>query len=911
MLIDPKQWPTISRLLDAVLDVPPEERDRWLDSLPPADAEYREELRTLLRQGAAAETRDFLDVLPDLHETVAEARAAAGVVPITAGMSVGPYVVEAELGSGGMGTVWLARRSDGVIKRPVALKLPHAGPYGRLLAERFASERNILAELSHPNIARLYDAGFSADGQPYLALEYVAGAPLTQYCDERRLNITQRLELFQQVLRAVQHAHANLVIHRDLKPSNVIVGNDGRAMLLDFGIARLVALDAPEPGARAQPAAAGLTPDYASPEQIAGHAVTTATDIYSLGVLLFELLCGERPHRLALDSHATLEEAILSGAPLRPSESVRSDAAAAARASSTLGLSRLLSGDLDAIVLKAMQKDPAQRYSATNAFLEDIERYLAGEPVAARAGGGWYRARKFVTRHRVSAVGGAAALIAIIATAAIAMFEAHNSAVHARAAAAERDRAVVLSMRSEALVQFLEDLIAEGSATDKRLTIGDLLARSESLAEAEAGSDQEQRAAVLDMLGNYYHTTGNDSRSEPMLRDALYALKDSKDDDLRRKVTCDYALSLAGMGKLAEASQLLQDVIADPRATTQQSADCLEDLAFVAQDRGDAVGALKYGQLALDRLNRLEHPAATRRGTFLGSIGFAEYLNGRNSAAQIYYRQALAQFELAGRLRGTEAVAVRNNLAIVSDGAGDPRHGLALHEENLRIVTENDPNISPPLYLVANRARDLQAMGRYAQAREAYLQCVELCEKMGNPANRVFCLGGLALTAYELGDLAQADHWLALADAVSAEHVPAGSPPSVMLHTLRGRMAFTRGRFAEARSNLDTAVAEAKGFAPAMIGPLISRAELNLAQSQADAARADAENALRLARAAQGDIAYSNRTGEAWLVLGRVLEQLQDAPAAHQAYQAAVVNLSNTVDPDHPKLLQARRLAGE
>src|SRR5262245_28617927 len=223
-----------------------------------------------------------------------------------------------------MGGLWLARRSDGLLKRPVALKLPHRGPHGHHLVDRFASERDILAELVHPNIARLYDAGFSEDGQPFLALEYVSGAPLIEYCDHRQLDLRARLCLFQQVLHAVQYAHGNLVIHRDLKPSNVIVGNGGRAVLLDFGIARLLALDPCDADGKPQggPVGAALTPDYASPEQIAGHSVATATDIYSLGVLLFELLTGERPYKLVQESRQELELAILTIEPPRPREAV-------------------------------------------------------------------------------------------------------------------------------------------------------------------------------------------------------------------------------------------------------------------------------------------------------------------------------------------------------------------------------------------------------------------------------------------------------------------------------------------------------------------------------------------------------------------------------------------------------------
>jgi len=236
--IDPEQWSDLSRLLDEALDVPISRLDHWLDSLPARDALHKSKLRELLKQRAAAETGDFLITLPKVSDRpIGRPRAVAGIVP---GTVVGPYVVEEEIGRGGMGAVWRARRRDGVIKRPLALKLPHAGPHSQELIERFTRERDILGELSHPNIARLDDAGITNTGQPYLALEYVPGVPLTDYCDERRLDIPARLQLYLQVLRAVQHAHGHLVIHRDLKASNVIVTTQGQAMLLDFGIAKLI-----------------------------------------------------------------------------------------------------------------------------------------------------------------------------------------------------------------------------------------------------------------------------------------------------------------------------------------------------------------------------------------------------------------------------------------------------------------------------------------------------------------------------------------------------------------------------------------------------------------------------------------------------------------------------------------------
>jgi serine/threonine-protein kinase len=434
--IDPEQWSALSRLLDEALDIPIGGLDHWLDSLPASDALHRPKLRELLKQRAATETGDFLITLPKVTD-----RPAAGVsaVPgLAPGTIIGPYIVEEEIGRGGMGAVWRARRIDGVIKRPLALKLPHAGPHNQELIERFTRERDILGELSHPNIARLDDAGVTHCGQPFLALEHVPGRPLTDHCDELGLDIRARLRLYMQVLRAVQHAHSHLVIHRDLKPSNVIVTPQGKAMLLDFGIAKLIPDD---DHGRTQIAGAALTPEYASPEQIAGKPVSTASDLYSLGVLLFELLTGERPYRLRRTSREALEEAVLNAEPQRPSAAVQSTTAAMARGASVKTLSRSLRGDLDMIVLKALRKSPGERYATADALSSDIEHYLRGEPVTGRADSSWYRFRKLISRHKLPVAAATGAALALVATAAVALVEAHI-------ANTERDRALTLSART-------------------------------------------------------------------------------------------------------------------------------------------------------------------------------------------------------------------------------------------------------------------------------------------------------------------------------------------------------------------------------------------------------------------------------------------------------------------------------
>ena len=703
MQIDPEQWSDLSRLLDEALDVPISRLDHWLDSLPARDALHKSKLRELLKQRAAAETGDFLITLPKVSDRpIGRPRAVAGIVP---GTVVGPYVVEEEIGRGGMGAVWRARRRDGVIKRPLALKLPHAGPHSQELIERFTRERDILGELSHPNIARLDDAGITNTGQPYLALEYVPGVPLTDYCDERRLDIPARLQLYLQVLRAVQHAHGHLVIHRDLKASNVIVTPQGQAMLLDFGIAKLI----PDDDHGGTQIGVALTPEYASPEQIAGRPVSTASDIYSLGVLLFELLTGERPYRLSRTSRGELEAAILHSEPQRPSTAAQSATAAIARGTAVKGLCHILRGDLDTIVLKALKKSPAERYATADALSRDIEHYLRGRPVTARADGSWYRFRKLVGRHKLPVAAAAAAALALIATATVALLEA-------RIAGAERDRALAL-------------------------------------------------------------------------------------------------------------------------------------------------------------------------------------LN-----------ESIAQHAEVGRDRGPDAISVRSNWAIVSLEAGEPRKALEMFDETLRIVARKDPGTRPPPDLLANRARALEALGRYAQAREAYALCEPQVPGTVTAAMDPFCLLGIASVERELGNLAAADDYIAKAAESIGPTVPRGVPARMTLRMMRAKVAISKGQFAAARAELDPVLAEAKMDA-LVLSALLIRGEANLEENKLPAALDDARRALTLAQQARGDVPYSSRVGQASLLIARILARQGNAAEAKKAAQTAVNNLSQTVDADHPWLREARQLA--
>ncbi len=385
-------------------------------------------LRSLLAGEASATRADWLEHLPAITDV--EHAAGERETDHVPGHLIGPYRLLRELGRGGMGDVWLAERTDGKLKRGVALKLPILSLRKSVLLQRFERERDILGSLNHPNIAHLYDAGLSEEGQPYLALEYVEGLSITQYADTQALDARACVQLLRQILDAVQYAHANLVIHRDIKPGNVLVTAQGKALLLDFGIAKILQDKSSEANESDLTRVGGraLTLHYAAPEQVTGQAVSIATDVWALGVLLYELLTGLRPFEGS--GRRAVEDAVLHSEPARPSN--RKDGR-------MTKLSKGLAADLDIIVLKALNKAAPDRYATVNALAEDLDRWLNGEAVLAQPNSSWYRTRKFVGRNKTAVFSGLAALLLITTIAAVAVVMGLRAGDEAARAAAARD----------------------------------------------------------------------------------------------------------------------------------------------------------------------------------------------------------------------------------------------------------------------------------------------------------------------------------------------------------------------------------------------------------------------------------------------------------------------------------------
>ena len=507
MNIDPDSWPAVSRLLDEWLELSQEERVAWLDHLGP---EHAQSVAVLRRLAAAQERIDgaaFLETLPDASRTGTSRPEVDG---IRAGMLVGPYLLIREIGQGGMGVVWLAERADGEMKRPIALKLPMVSVPGRMLAERFARERDILARLAHTGIARLYDAGVAGGGQPYLAMEYIEGERITTYCDQRKLGVKARLQLFLQVLRAAQYAHTNLVVHRDLKPANVLVTEHGDVRLLDFGIAKLLSDGAAAETELTRLGGRALTPEYASPEQIAGESITTASDVYSLGVVLYELVTGLRPYKLKRETRSGLEDAILTAATLRPSQAGTAVEAAQARGVTPARLARSLKGDLDTLVLKALSREPGKRFPTADAFAQDIQRYLNGEPLLARPESGWYRTSKFISRNRL-AVGSAAAVVAALAIGmGVAVREARVAQVQSRTA--ETVRTFLLDLFRANSNQNVDPVKARQTTARELLDIG------AKQIDGAMNDAPQAKLSLLETLFRLYADLGLQNQAVPLGR---------------------------------------------------------------------------------------------------------------------------------------------------------------------------------------------------------------------------------------------------------------------------------------------------------------------------------------------------------------------------------------------------------
>ncbi|NLC61454.1 MAG: serine/threonine protein kinase [Gammaproteobacteria bacterium] len=633
--MDAERWRMLSPLLDALLELEPHARSRSLAAMRAEDPRLAGELEALL-------------ALEDDAGTFLDTPLVAPLPGARPGSQVGPYRLERLLGEGGMGQVWLASRADGLYQRRVALKLLRPGLADPGLRLRFTREREILARLEHAHIARLLDAGISADNQPYLALDYVDGEPISDWCERREPEVRPLVQLFLQVCDAVSHAHANLIVHRDLKPSNILVTPLDEVRLLDFGIAKL--LDSADLPDHTRTGARAFTLHYAAPEQIRGEPVSTLTDVYSLGVVLYELLAGTKPYAPRHKSDAQWEEAILHGDPMRPSQALQRRAEAEPGSAAALQRrARAVAGDLDNIVLKAMSKRYEQRYASVEAMAQDLQRHLDGKPVLARPQRMAYRAGKFLRRHRWP-LSTAALVLAVMATA------LGLVAWQSRLALQDAERAQ--AMQNFVISLFQDAGEARGEAP---LDVRQLLEAGVERGEAELERQPMARAALLGAIGRLRLGLGDRAEAlELLTRQAgLLAAADNAPAGLRLESATDlgHALRLTrGAGQCVEHMQELQ-----PLARRQERRLPRQAAGFHTQ-LGRCHRALGQREQAAAQFRRA---LALRRDRLPGSAGIAENmadLAGLEADAG-RYEAALRGLEAAhDQLQGT--VGDRNPLTI-------------------------------------------------------------------------------------------------------------------------------------------------------------------------------------------------------------------------------------------------------
>lgn len=715
----PERLQRIEELFLYASDLPEAERTAFLDAECAGDGDLRREIEFLLREEDATEA-PFATLIMDAAESLADGDREA-----LAGRRVGAYRITKPIGQGGMAEVFLAVRDDDQYQQSVAVKLIRRGMVTSAMLTRFRHERQILASLNHPNIARLLDGGTTGDGLPYFVMEYIDGQPITSYCDERRLSVKQRLRLFRAVCGAVQHAHRNLIVHRDLKPSNILVTEDGAPKLLDFGIAKLLSPSMSATAltlAQTAPSVRLMTPHYASPEQVRGEPVTTATDVYALGAVLYELLTGATPHRFRDGSFTEIERVICEQEIERPSAAVKQPEAPAR-------LRRELKGDLDNIVLMALRKESERRYQSVEQLSEDIRRYLEGRPVQARTDALGYRAGKFIRRHKAGVA--AAALFVVL----LGGFTVMTSLQAARIAR-ERDRA---NLVTEFLVGLFE-VSNPSQARGNEITAREILDKGADRIDRELAGQPETQAAMMNTIGRVYSSLGLYDSARPLLERALEirrATLGSRHADVADSLQSLAALEAAD-GKYPEAEVLYREALAlriDLFGTGHVK---------VGEIRND-LGELLRLEGRLDEAEQMHREALALRRELLGPehIDVAYSLNnlatvlddkGDYAAAESFHREAL---DIKRRTLGPEHPSVANtlnNLALVRANLGDLAGAEALHREALALRRKVLGPMHPDLAVTINNlASTLRDQKKLDEAEQLFREALDMKRKLLGP----------------------------------------------------------------------------------------------------------------------------------------------------------------------------------
>lgn len=804
--MDHDRWQRMSDIFQRAVELPP---DAWEDVVNEAcagDGALRDEVMALLR--ADREPNSLLD-----GRAVDAIDAAESVLP--PGSHVGSYRIIERVGSGGMGAVYLAERADGQFEQRVALKVIKRGMDSAAVLARFQAERQILARLQHANIARLTDGGMTADGLPFFTMEFVDGLPITRYCDEHHLSIEERLDLFQAVCAAVHYAHGNLVVHRDLKPGNILVTRDGQVKLLDFGIARVLGEDdagLTRSGQRV------MTPAYASPEQVRGEPITTASDVYSLGVILYELLCGRHPHRDTASTPAGLEHAITTTPAERPSRFVTHIDRAAppsptaaeialARRLTPARLRKRLEGDLDNICLMALRKEPERRYSSPAQLLDDIRLHLSGRPVRARADSLRYRAGKFVRRNAAGVA--AAATLVVVVTAITVTYTIRLER--------ERDRARLEARKAAAASEFLSGLFKEADPYTSRgetITAREMLDRGRDRVHSELKNHPRVLADVLQTIGEAYGNLGVFDDAISSLRESL-ALRTRAlgVDDATTVQTMESLMEyLNESGQYREADSLGSRAVVLARALGERKllAATLGTHAVTQNYLGHYDQAEKLFRECIRTWQVIEGPDSKNASPEMNDLALMLHEQSRYAQADSLYRKALAIQEKEFGERHPETATTRYNYAQL---LGDEGH-LTDAREMWEKVLANDRALYPAghpaiAYTLSAYGRLLSRIGEFARAEEFQREALEIRRKYYGDKHPdvAYSLASLGRVIHEQGRYDEAEALAREAYALHARLNGSAQRPLVGLKNEIGLIQYDRGDYAAADTSFANAIA--------------------------------------------------------------------------------------------------------
>ena len=899
---DKASWKVVSPLLDELIDADGDVRNTRIEQIRRGDPALADTLEALLAEESAIRREAFLE------GNVLQAEASL------VGATVGNYTLESTIGHGGMGSVWLARRSDGLYEGKAAVKFLHLAWMTRGGIARFRHEGSMLARLAHPNIGRLLDAGVSRQGQPYLVLEYVEGEPIDAWCDARSLAIDARVRLFLDVLGAVAHAHNNLILHRDLKPSNILVTNDGQVKLLDFGIAKLLdASDAPSASTELTlPVGHAFTPDFAAPEQIQAHGVTTATDVYALGVLFYLLLSGRHPTATHGGTPIERLKALVDAEPVHLSAAVLRDASvasadvnevAARRGTTPSKLTRSLQGDLDNIVAKALKKVPAERYATAVAMADDLRRYLNHEPIDARADSARYRAAKFVVRHRWGLGATAAVMLALTIGAAVAVWQAVE-ANHRRA------EAELEAKRATASLDLLYLMYSDPAAAPSAKTMLERLSRVREV----IGLNQEDPEVKLSLLwrlaGRYLELNAFDEALD-VLKEMRGLTREVDDPAEHAIVACGFARAYANLGRYEEAEKelaLAATRLAKMRGKAMAAhAQCWQTESQLAALRGKSDRALSLAKRSVEAFEKIGKTRDTRYLEALNQLASGYLVAGDYRQGYLSVHKARAAYRQLG-LQNTQAdlIAGTQEVQLLSLG-GKPLAALKSIDE-----IKADPHFAsyveiPKFAVDGQRGYVLLRLHRPADALPELQASIDGARAAGNQ-NFVEGMDLLAILALaESGRSAEARSRL---NAVP--ETGRGGINVVFYLTATSAVALAEGALQQADESAVTVVKMVRdGNRSQRRGAMSTAARAAMAVSDWQRASAYSHEAVVTARAEAIDANSSSSLGEALLLEAQAQSGHGRSASAAALAAEALPHLEQNLGPEDARTVRARELAAK